>query len=82
MLKAAAGGGGKGMRQVTGEHELQSALAAAQSEARRPLEIRKSIWRRWLKNRDTLKFKSSLTSTEMLFIWASVNARSSGAIRK
>jgi len=33
MLKAAAGGGGKGMRQVASEAELQSALAAAQSEA-------------------------------------------------
>jgi acetyl-CoA carboxylase biotin carboxylase subunit len=33
MLKAAAGGGGKGMRQVAGESELQSAFAAAQSEA-------------------------------------------------
>src|SRR6185436_6938404 len=33
MLKAAAGGGGKGMRQVAGESELQSALDAAQSEA-------------------------------------------------
>jgi acetyl-CoA carboxylase biotin carboxylase subunit len=33
MLKAAAGGGGKGMRQVAEERELQSALEAAQSEA-------------------------------------------------
>jgi acetyl-CoA carboxylase biotin carboxylase subunit len=33
MLKAAAGGGGKGMRQVTSEAELQSAFEAAQSEA-------------------------------------------------
>jgi acetyl-CoA carboxylase biotin carboxylase subunit len=33
MLKAAAGGGGKGMRQVAGESELRSALEAAQSEA-------------------------------------------------
>jgi acetyl-CoA carboxylase, biotin carboxylase subunit len=33
MLKAAAGGGGKGMRQVAGESELQSAFTAAQSEA-------------------------------------------------
>jgi acetyl-CoA carboxylase, biotin carboxylase subunit len=33
MLKAAAGGGGKGMRQVAGERDLQSALEAAQSEA-------------------------------------------------
>jgi len=33
MLKAAAGGGGKGMRQVANEGELRSALAAAQSEA-------------------------------------------------
>ena len=33
MLKAAAGGGGKGMRQVSDESELRSALEAAQSEA-------------------------------------------------
>jgi acetyl-CoA carboxylase biotin carboxylase subunit len=35
MLKAAAGGGGKGMRLVQGEGELASALEAAQSEAQR-----------------------------------------------
>jgi acetyl-CoA carboxylase biotin carboxylase subunit len=33
MLKAAAGGGGKGMRQVTKESELHSAFETAQSEA-------------------------------------------------
>lgn len=33
MLKAAAGGGGKGMRQVAAEEELRSAFEAAQSEA-------------------------------------------------
>jgi acetyl-CoA carboxylase biotin carboxylase subunit len=33
MLKAAAGGGGKGMRQVAAESELSSSLEAAQSEA-------------------------------------------------
>src|SRR6185295_9552683 len=33
MLKAAAGGGGKGMRQVAGEADLRSAFEAAQSEA-------------------------------------------------
>jgi acetyl-CoA carboxylase biotin carboxylase subunit len=35
MLKAAAGGGGKGMRLVHRAEELQAALDAAQSEARR-----------------------------------------------
>ncbi|MGA9812636.1 MAG: biotin carboxylase N-terminal domain-containing protein, partial [Terriglobales bacterium] len=35
MLKAAAGGGGKGMRLVHRAQELQSALEAAQSEAQR-----------------------------------------------
>jgi len=35
MLKAAAGGGGKGMRLVPTVQELQSALEAAQSEAQR-----------------------------------------------
>lgn len=33
MLKAAAGGGGKGMRLVTGENELRSAFETAQAEA-------------------------------------------------
>ncbi|MEZ4319695.1 MAG: acetyl-CoA carboxylase biotin carboxylase subunit [Myxococcota bacterium] len=33
MLKAAAGGGGKGMRLVFHEHELEDALAAARSES-------------------------------------------------
>ncbi|HEX7722706.1 MAG TPA: acetyl-CoA carboxylase biotin carboxylase subunit [Pyrinomonadaceae bacterium] len=33
MLKASAGGGGKGMRQVANELDLRSALEAAQSEA-------------------------------------------------
>jgi acetyl-CoA carboxylase, biotin carboxylase subunit len=35
MLKAAAGGGGKGMRAVSGPHEMQEAHSAAQSEAER-----------------------------------------------
>jgi acetyl-CoA carboxylase, biotin carboxylase subunit len=35
MIKAAAGGGGKGMRLVTAASELPSAFATAQSEARR-----------------------------------------------
>ncbi len=35
MLKAAAGGGGKGMRLVNTRNELRSALEAAQSEAQR-----------------------------------------------
>src|SRR5216683_2825416 len=35
MLKAAAGGGGKGMRLVTNESEFASALDAARSEAQR-----------------------------------------------
>jgi acetyl-CoA carboxylase, biotin carboxylase subunit len=35
MLKAAAGGGGKGMRLVHGPNELKAALEAAQSEAER-----------------------------------------------
>ena len=34
MLKAAAGGGGKGMREVTSEDELENALQSARSEAR------------------------------------------------
>jgi acetyl-CoA carboxylase biotin carboxylase subunit len=35
LLKAAAGGGGKGMRRVAAEAEIESALRAAQSEAKK-----------------------------------------------
>lgn len=35
LLKAAAGGGGKGMRRVDGEHDLEAAMRNAQSEAER-----------------------------------------------
>jgi acetyl-CoA carboxylase biotin carboxylase subunit len=35
MLKAAAGGGGKGMRRVDDPHDLDAALTAARSEARK-----------------------------------------------
>jgi acetyl-CoA carboxylase biotin carboxylase subunit len=40
LLKAAAGGGGKGMRRVDSESELESALDAASSEAERAFRSR------------------------------------------
>jgi len=46
MLKAAAGGGGKGMRLVHRREELRPALEAAQSEAQRSLATVRSISRK------------------------------------
>jgi hypothetical protein len=82
MLKAAAGGGGKGMRQVAGESELQSALEAAQSEAASAFGNSEVYLEKVVEKPRHIEFKSSPTSTETLFISASVSARSSGAIRR
>ena len=46
MLKAAAGGGGRGMRLVDSEDKLEAALAGAQREAKAPSATTPSISRR------------------------------------
>ena len=49
MIKAAAGGGGRGMRIVTKEEELLEAFHSAQSEAKKAFGIDDSCWRLWIK---------------------------------
>jgi acetyl/propionyl-CoA carboxylase alpha subunit len=55
MVKAAAGGGGKGMRLVTSPDELDDALAAARREASRRLALTNCCWKRRWSGRATLK---------------------------
>ena len=65
IVKATAGGGGKGMRVVHNEEELKRAIALAQKEAEanfgNPVFIWKNIW--W--NPVILKSRYWRTSTEM-----------------
>ena len=57
MLKAAAGGGGKGMRLVPDAESLPGAFRAASSEARNSLATIRFILKRRSLSRATLKFR-------------------------
>jgi biotin carboxylase len=47
IVKARSGGGGRGIRIVRAEHELDEALERTQSEALRPSPTRSSSWSAW-----------------------------------
>ena len=57
MLKAAAGGGGKGMREVSQESDLENALNSARSEAINSFGDDSVYMEKELSIHDTLKFK-------------------------
>jgi acetyl-CoA carboxylase biotin carboxylase subunit len=58
MLKASAGGGGKGMRRVDSEAALSAALRDASSEADALSATAKFTSRSWSRNRGTSKSRS------------------------
>ena len=83
LLKAVAGGGGKGMRRVDREADLESALRDASSEAERAFRQRRSLRRE--ADRAAAPHRNPdcwATSTATWSTWASANAPSSGAIRR
>lgn len=73
MLKALAGGGGKGMRLVRTEEEVETALRLSQSEAGTSLAMMRFILKNILRIRIISKFRSWEISMEMSFICMNVN---------
>lgn len=82
MVKAAAGGGGRGMRLVTDATGLKDALASARSEALNAFGSDELILEKAILEPRHVEVQVFADSMVMLFIWASGIAPSSAAIRK
>jgi acetyl-CoA carboxylase, biotin carboxylase subunit len=82
MLKAAAGGGGKGMRIVREPAELAAAFEAASREAQSAFGDGSVYIERSWTARGTSRSRCWRTPTGPSSIWASGSARSSGATRR
>ena len=82
LIKAAAGGGGKGMRIVRAAAEFPAAFAAAEREARSAFGDGRLFLERYFERRATSRCRSWPTSTEPSCISASASARSSAATRR
>ena len=83
MVKAAAGGGGRGMRLVTAKKDLAAALSGARAEAENAfgsgeLILEKAV----VDGRAMSRFKCLPTCTATSFTWASATARCSAGIRR
>ena len=82
MVKAAAGGGGRGMRLVTTADDLANALARARSEAASAFGSDDLILERAVADARHIEFQVFADRTAMSFISASATARSSAGTRK
>ncbi len=82
IIKAAGGGGGRGMRVVHTEAALVNAVNMTREEAGRASAIRKSIWRSSSRTRAISKSRSSPTSTRTPSGWVSATARCSAVTRR
>ena len=82
LLKAVAGGGGKGMRRVDREAELESSLRDAASEAERAFRNAEVYVEKLISVRATSRFNCSATVTATWCTWASANAPFSGGIKR
>ena len=81
LIKAVAGGGGKGMRPVEREEDFAEALATARREAEAPLAMVMYMSRSCCRARGISNFRFWRTRTAIRYTWASVNARFSVDIR-
>jgi len=82
MLKAAAGGGGKGMRLVHTRQELRSALESAQSEAQRSFGDSEVYIEKAIVNPRHIEMQVLADEHATRYGWASASVRSSGVIKK
>ena len=82
MVKAAAGGGGRGMRTVLAAPALPDAIAAARREAAAAFGDGRVYLERLVARPGTSRCRCSPTRTAPWSIWASGTARSSAATRR
>ena len=82
MLKASAGGGGKGMRLVTSAAELRSAFETAQSEAAGAFGDSALYLEKAVERPRHIEIQSLRTLMATLFTSANASVRSSAAIKK
>jgi biotin carboxylase len=82
IIKATAGGGGRGMKVANSAEEMPTAFSSARSEGRRPLAMTKSISKNTSPRRATSKFKYLAMAKAALCIWASEIALCNAATKK
>jgi geranyl-CoA carboxylase alpha subunit len=82
MVKAVAGGGGRGMRLVTDAAQLPAALASARAEAQSSFGNADLLIERASLARATWKCRCSATRTATASTWVSATARCSGGTRR
>ena len=82
MLKASAGGGGKGIRKVERAEDLVPAFESASTEAKAPLAMELCTLNASSIQLVILRFKSWLTNLDMWFIWVSGIARFRETIKR
>ena len=83
IIKAAGGGGGRGMRVVHTEAALLNAVSMTRSEAQAALQIRTVYLERYLEQPRHIEIQVLADAHKnAVCIWASATARCSGATRR
>lgn len=82
IVKATAGGGGKGMKIAFNDDEMKEAYTMARAEAKAHSPATSFIWRNISRNRATSKCRFWQTNTDTLFTSANAIVLSSAAIKR
>ena len=82
IVKATAGGGGKGMKIAFNDDEMKEAYTMARAEAKAAFTATSFIWRNISRNRATSKCRFWQTNTDTLFTSANAIVLSSAAIKR
>lgn len=82
LIKATAGGGGRGMKVAKTEADLDEAVSTARSRRLPPSVTTPSTWKSISASRATSKSRSSATEWAMRCIWVNATARCSAVTRR